>query len=300
MLLAALILLLLPGCRTGNRDAAARPRLRVTFLDVGQGDATVIESPTGRVIVVDGGGIPGTDERLGHDPGNYVVVPYLRSRGVSVVDLIVPTHPDEDHVQGLNAVVARMTVRAALDGGYPGESASYQRLITMLRRRHIPIHTARRGQRLDIGGGAFIEILAPPPPPPGDRAIIGAHSATNNNSVVLRVVYGKARFVLTGDAEIEEETEICATNANLSADVLKAGHHGSHWSSSDAFMARVHPAITVVSCGANNTYGHPHRETLKRFAERGVRVFRTDRDGAITIETDAERLWATPYRVRQQ
>ena len=280
----------LAGCRPGGSDAA-RPPLRVAFLDVGQGDAAVIESPTGRVIVVDGGGIPGTDERMGRDPGNYVVVPYLRSRGISTVDLIVPTHPDDDHVQGLNAVVARFTVRAALIGGYPGPSAPYHRLLDALYRQNIPIHLARRGNRLEIGGGAFLEVLAP-----GDHAITGAHSDTNNNSIVLRVVYGKARILLTGDAEAEEETEIVAAGNDISADVLKVGHHGSRWSTSEPFLDRVRPTIAVVSCSKNNLYGHPHRETQERLTARRVRLFRTDRDGAILIETDGSRIGATPFR----
>jgi competence protein ComEC len=288
ILTIALLIFLIPltGC---SHNKNRRPVLRVTFLDVGQGDSIVIESPTGKVIVVDGGGNPGTDERLGRDPGNYVVVPYLRSRGISTVDLIVPTHPDEDHVQGLNAVVARLNVRAALDGGYPAASPAYQRLMTTLSRRHIPIHLARRPNRIDIGGGAFLEVLAP-----GETPIRGSHSATNNNSIVLRVVYDKARFLLTGDAEAEEEEEIMATAPDIGSDVLKAGHHGSRWSTSDAFLFRVHPTLAIISCGKNNLYNHPHREMLQRLARNNVRILRTDQNGGVIIETDGATIQVTP------
>jgi competence protein ComEC len=253
---------------------------------VGQGDSAVIESPSGRVVVVDGGGVPGTDERFGNgEPGSRVVVPFLRSRGISTVDLVVPTHPDDDHVQGLNAVVERLSVRGALDGGYPGASAPYTRLLDALHRRHIPLYTARRGQVIDLGGGAKMEVLGPT-----DHLLLGGHSATNNNSIVLRVVYGRARVLLTGDAEAEEETDLIASGRDISADVLKVGHHGSRWSSTDSFLDRVRPSIAVLSVGRNNTYGHPHGEVLERLRRRGVRVFRTDRDGAITLETDGKRI----------
>ena len=259
--------------------------LRVTFLDVGQGDATVIEGPTGRVIVVDGGGHPGTDESLGGDPGSRVVVPFLRQEGISTVDMIVPTHPDDDHVQGLIAVVDNLRVRAALDGGYPGDSAPYRRLREHLRERHIPVLRARRGQCIDLGGGARVEVCNPP-----DHAVVSAHSLTNNNSIVLRVVYGRARFLLTGDAEGEAEADMLAGASDLSADILKAGHHGSRWSSTDAFLNRVSPTAAVISCGRDNAYGHPHRETLDRLARRGVRLYRTDQSGAVTAKTDGARI----------
>lgn len=264
--------------------------LRVTFLDVGQGDSTVIEGPTGRVMVVDGGGKPGTDEQGGSDPGSRVVVPYLRSRGISSVDLIVPTHPDDDHVQGLIAVASRMNTKGALICGFPGASAPYARLLGTLKNRHIPIYIARRGQTLDLGGGATVEVLHP-----ASRATGGSHSQTNNNSVVLRVVYGKARFLLTGDAEQEAEADMVqAVPDRLAADVYKAGHHGSRWSSTPEFLARVRPRVAIISCGKSNTYGHPHKETLARFATRGVRVFRTDECGAVVVTTDGETLHFAP------
>ena len=279
------------GCQRRNDGPfpANAPVLRVTFLDVGQGDSTVIEGPTGRVIVVDGGGKPGTDKRDGSDVGSRVVMPYLRSRGISTVDLLVPTHPDDDHVQGLIAVASRLDVRGALLCGYPGTSAPYARLLQTLRTRRIPVYVARRSQTLDLGDGAAVQILSPT-----NHAILGRHSQTNNNSIVLRVVYGKARFLLTGDAEEETEADMVKNIPDLSADVYKAGHHGSRWSSTPAFLDKVRPRVAIVSCGKNNTYGHPHKETLDRFAGRGVRVFRTDECGAVVVTTDGKTLHFAP------
>ena len=216
----------LSGCR---RPPAA---LRVTFLDVGQGDGAVIETPSGKVVVVDAGGIPGTDERLGSDPGSRVVVPFLRWRGISTVDLIVPTHPDDDHVQGLSAVVERVGVRAALDGGLPAApNTPMARLRAKLAVRKVPITLARRGQRIDLGGGAFLEVLHP-----ADPLLTNTRSDDNNNAIVFRLVYGKSRILFTADAEEDAERSIIKSGADLSADVLKVGHHGSRWSTSAAFF----------------------------------------------------------------
>jgi competence protein ComEC len=285
---AGLILLLplfLPRIWQTKSDTA---RLRVTFLDVGQGDAAVIECPSGKIVVIDGGGKPGTDEALGGDPGNQVVVPYLRSRGISTVDMLVATHADDDHAQGLNAVAGRLNVRAALVNGYAGNSKSYNRLLTRLRSRRVPLYIARRGQTLSLGEGVRLEILAPTNAP-----ILDGRSVSNNQSIVLRVVYGRSRFLFTGDAEKEEEADILrARDRNISpaADVLKVGHHGSRWSSTETFLDAVDPSVAIISAGRKNNFSHPHPEVLERCRKRGIRVFRTDEQGAVTIETDGNRM----------
>ena len=197
----------------------------MTFLDVGQGDGAVIETPSGKIVVVDAGGVPGTDERLGGDPGTRVVVPYLRWRGVSTVDLVVATHPDDDHVQGLSAVTSRLNVRAALDSGLPSPPETpMSRLRDMWARKRVPVRIARRGQRIDLGDGAFLEILHP-----SEKLLTGTRSDDNNNAIVLRLVYGKARILFTADAEEDAERELLKSGIDLSADVLKVGHHGSRW-----------------------------------------------------------------------
>jgi competence protein ComEC len=286
-----------PAAAAAVAAAGRRAPLRVTFLDVGQGDACVIEGPGSerRVVVVDGGGHPGTDERDGADPGSRVVVPFLRWRGISAVDLLIPTHPDDDHAQGLIAVVDRMRVRAALDGGHAGQSAVYARLRRRLARRGIPVLLGRRGQTIDLGGGARIEVLHP-----SDAPVAGGRSRSNNQSLVLRIVYGRARLLLTGDAEAEAEADLIASKRDLSADLIKIGHHGSRWSSSERFLDRAAPSVAVISCGRDNPYGHPHPEVLRRLAHRRVRVFRTDRNGALAVETEGDSLRITPTRAAHE
>lgn len=274
-------LLLFAGCRR------APALLRVTFLDVGQGDSAVIETPSGRVVVIDGGGIPAVDEREGGDPGSRILVPFLRSRGISAVDLLVATHPDDDHVQGLVAAVTRLSVRAALDGGLPSGPGPCARLRGALNARGVRVHTARRGQHFDLGGGARLEVLHPTAP-----FLTGTHSDDNNNAIVLRLIYGKTRVLFTADAEQEAEESLLRSGLDLQAEVLKVGHHGSRGSTSAAFLKAVQPTVAILSCGRNNRFGHPHKETLQRL--EGVRLFRTDQQGAIVLETDGERIRITP------
>lgn len=287
LLLTALALTITLGCPAPLHNPS-QAVLRVTFLDVGQGDSTVIQSPTGRVIVVDGGGIPGLDPRLGDDPGSRVVVPFLRSRGISTVDLIVPTHPDDDHVQGLIAVVNLLTVRTVLDGTLSTDTGGYALLRDRIKARRVRVDTARRGQRVDIGGGAFLEVLHP------TARRLGGRSAANNDSVVLRLVYGKARILLTGDTEEEAEFDLLASEQDLTADVLKVGHHGSRWSSTESFLDAVHPSVAVISAGRSNSFGHPSRDVLTRLEQRKTRVFRTDRHGAVMVQTDGTRIQVIP------
>jgi competence protein ComEC len=274
------------------------PVLRVTFLDVGQGDSTVIEGPSangkrGRVVVIDGGGTPGIQARTGSDPGTRTVVPFLRSRGISTVDLLVPTHPDEDHVGGLVSVAERLPIGAALDGnGYEihGQS-SYARLHRTLAQNRVQVRTARRGQIFDLGDGATLHILHPT-----DNPVQGTRSDDNNNSVVLRLVYKKAAFLLTGDAEEEAEQVLLAPGLDLSADVLKVGHHGSRHSTSETFLSRVAPRVALISSGKNNRFRHPHPELLARLQAAKTIVLRTDTHGAITVETDGEHFRFTTER----
>jgi competence protein ComEC len=266
--------------------------LRVTFLDVGQGDGAVIETPSGRVIVIDGGGAPGTDEREGRDPGSRIVVPFLRARGISSVDLLVLTHPDDDHVQGLVSVVQRLRVMAALDSGFPSDPETpCTRLRSLLSARRIPVSRAQRNDKIDIGEGAHLEILHP-----GKNYLKNTHSDTNNNALVLRLIYKNTKILFTADLEDQGEKELLSSGQNISADVLKIGHHGSRGSSSEKFLRQVSPKIGVISCGRENRFGHPHKETLRRL--EGIRLYRTDIQGAITLESDGQSVTMTPFLKR--
>lgn len=273
-----LLLVLLAGCRP------APERLRVTFLDVGQGDSAVIEAPSGRVVLIDGGGAPGSDSQTGTDPGSRIVVPFLRSRGISTVDLLVATHPDDDHVQGLLAVTERLVVRAALDSGLPAPSESPMgRLRALWKARGVTVHRARRGQRFDLGENTVLEILHPEPP-----WLTGTRSDDNNNAILMRLVHKKVRVLFAADAEREAEQNLLEARQELAAQVLKVGHHGGRTSTGERFLRAVGPQAAILSCGRENRFGHPHKETLQRLLARNVTIFRTDQQGALALESDGE------------
>jgi competence protein ComEC len=280
---AALGLALLP-LAWGMVLPAGPPRdLVVTFLDVGQGDAALVRLPSGPVILIDGGGSPeGT-----FDVGERVLLPALRHLRIPRIDLLVLTHPHEDHLGGLVAVVEQYPVGAVLDSGQPAAaSVSYQRFLRAIRQRNLRYLRARRRMELRWGD-VRLEILHP-----AERLMTGTRSDLNNNSVVCRLVYGKTRFLFAGDAEAEAEAVLRASGRDLRAEVLKVGHHGSRFSTDDAWVAAVQPSLAVVSCGRDNRFGHPAGPTLVRLRAAGAPVYRTDLDGAVTVRSDGQRVWA--------
>lgn len=241
------------------------------------------------MIVIDGGGSPRTDEREGRDPGTRILVPFLRSKGISAVDLLVATHPDDDHVQGLSAVVHRLRVRSALVNGFPVKSNTpAARLQEALKVRGVPIYVAQRGKDIPLGDGARLEILHPRQP-----FLTGGRSDDNENAIALRLVYGDLRVLFAADIEEFAEQDLLASGQSLSAQVLKVGHHGSRWSSSEAFLKAVGPKVAIISCGRDNNFGHPHKETLARL--NGVKIYRTDQQGAITLESDGKAIALDTY-----
>jgi len=158
---------------------------------------------------------------------------------------------------------------------------AYRRALDVIRARHIPYRVARRGESFDLGQAIHVVVLAPELP-----LITGSSSDINNNSVVLRVEFGAVAMLLTGDAQSEAEARLLGHGAaDLRADILKVGHHGSAYSSTPAFLAAVHPKIAIISCGLHNVFGHPSPVTLLALDEIGARVFRTDLDGGITVDT---------------
>jgi len=264
-------------------------KLEVTVLDVGQGDSLLVVSPGGKTLLIDGGGafggFPGHEEQQGVDPGEEAVSPYLWWRGFQELDVVVLTHAHQDHLGGLTAVFENFRV-GKLWIGREVSTAALARLEGLAREKKIPIEHKLRGKSFSWDGveGEFLW-------PESSRGEI-ALSAKNNDSLVLRLSYGNQSLLLPGDAEKESERTILAKNdANeLRADVLKIGHHGSKNSTMPEFLAAVQPRIGIISSGEGNPYGHPSPELLERLEKAGVRIYRTDFDGAVHVLTDGMRL----------
>lgn len=256
-------------------SARPDPPAVVTFLDVGQGDCTVIETREGKVIIIDGGGQPGTSEQDGADPGHRILLPYLRLRGINVIDVLIATHPDEDHVQGLATIGQHLRIgRAYLGGRF--ESGAAGRLRKHLESRGVPMGSLRRGDSLRFGTGIECDVVHP-----GPSRVPFSRSPDNDHGIVLRLRVGQSTALLTGDIEDAAERQILASSYPVNAQLLKVAHHGSRSSTSEFWLKHVRPRWAVVSAGRRNRFGHPSPVVLERLRRQGIHVLRTDELGAI-------------------
>jgi competence protein ComEC len=266
-----------------HRSMAARGILRATFLDVGQGDASLIDLPSGEAMLIDGGGLVGSPV----DTGTHVVAPALRARRRADLLAVILSHPHPDHFTGLATGLDGVRVGSLWDTGQgerEGVGGAYAALLANARRKHVRILRTRDFCGARDFGGARVEVLAPCPDSTPDRG-------PNDNSIVVRISYGARAFLFVGDAEGEEERDLLALGADrVRADLLKVGHHGSRTSSSPAFIKAVSPRAAVISVGVRNRFGHPHPNTLKTLAAARVRVWRTDDDGEVSAWTDGTHL----------
>jgi competence protein ComEC len=258
--------------------------LTVSFLNVGQGDAILIEAPNGNQVLIDGG--PG--RKILSELGQALPF-YDRS-----IDLIIVTHPDSDHIGGLPLVLKNYAVVGFLEpealplrGEGPGvicDTAICEALETAVTAEGAQKITAHRGQVIQLGRGAELEILSPVGPMAGKD--------TNSASVVAKLTYGATSFLFTGDApQATERQLIFADGKNLDIEVLKVGHHGSDTSSAPEFLAATSPEVAVISVGADNRYGHPKTSVLDSLAKIGAKILRTDQQGRIEITSDGEKLF---------
>jgi competence protein ComEC len=248
--------------------------LHVSFLDVEQGDAILIESPDGRQMLVDGGQYPSLLlSRVGEQ------LPFWDKR----IDMVVATHPDSDHVAGLADLFATYQVGAVITNGLHGESGSgYFGLLSAADQAGTPIRGIRTGEVIEFGQDVEIEILHAGELPGSDQE--------NDESIVMRLVYDNFSLLLTGDAGYSAEQMLLRKGVDVQSAVLKAGHHGSNTASSREFLRAVHPQIVIIS-GAGERYDHPHEEVLQRIAETGATIWRTDELGTIELISDGKLIW---------
>ena len=280
------VVLVLHPFSTGSSDG----KLRVDFLDVGQGDAAVVTLPDGRVLLVDAGGNTNkyqsrTDRR---NIGDAVVSEYLWWRGLDTVDYVLATHADADHIDGLNDVLRNFTVNAALVGRTPANDPEYIKFAQTLAATRTPVATIQAGDLLRFGD-AEIAVLWPP---------AANDSSGNNNSIVLRVTFGKRSVLLTGDIEKSGESALIAAGRELTSTVVKVPHHGSRSSSTLPFVAATRPEFAIVSVGRSSIFGHPHPEVVERWQASGAEVLTTGNCGTITVTIDGTNLTVTGMQNR--
>jgi competence protein ComEC len=264
-------------------------RLTITMLDVGQGDGIVVRTPRGHVIVIDTGGrLERGPDVGGRSPaeiiGERIVLGFLRREGIRRVDLLVETHPHGDHVGGCLSIVQQLRVDAIGDSGQQYGGRAYRDCLVAARARHVPVLLVRTGMRYATGDGLVFDALAPSEP-----LLADGPNDVNENSVVLRLTYAcpdcahPFSMLFTGDAGAQTEERMLASGVDVSADILKVGHHGSAYSSTPAFLAAVHAHDALISVGRHNLFGHPAPTTLHALQDAGARVYRTDRCGAIIV-----------------
>jgi competence protein ComEC len=284
-------------------------KLRIDFLDVGQGDSALVTFPDNTTLLIDGGGRPGpfkartSDEgmegegaeqfeRDGRSIGESVVSEYLWWRGLDHIDYVLATHADADHIDGLNDVARNFAVRAALVARTPSRDPEYSRFSETLSSSGIPIRTIGAGDEMRFGN-VSVSVLWPIPSMDPNR------SSGNNESVVLRLQFGDRSILLTGDIESSAEKGILEAAGNprdnLRADIVKVAHHGSKSSSTEGFIAATRPSFAVISVGQTSVFGHPSPAVVERWKFFGSQVLTTGNSGTITVTTDGTDLKVTSF-----
>jgi len=240
--------------------------LTVHFIDVGQGDSILIETPNGNTMLIDGGSRSEGD----------TVTEYLNQLDISTINVMVATHPHEDHIGGLNDVLSNFNVLQVYDPGVAHTSQTYENFLLKIDANNIDYSIGRAGQSIDLDPNIDFEIISP--------SIID-EDELNDNSIVIKMTYHDVSFLFTGDAESPPENTM-VQNYNVDATILKVGHHGSSSSTSQTFLNEVSPDIAIIQVGADNSYGHPTQNTLNKLKSVGAYVYRTDIDGTVIVSTD--------------
>jgi len=254
--------------------------LKVDFLDVGQGDSTFIQTPENHQILIDGG----------PDESALQEISLLMPFWDKDLDLVILTHPEADHMQGLLDILQRYKVDYILWSGIKKTTPDYQAWISAIERQKkmgAKIIVAEAGQEIKLGK-VLINVISPLENVE-DKEF---KNTSNDTCIVAKLIYGENSFLFTGDISAKTEKELVSSRENIYVDVLKVAHHGSKYSTSDLFLAALEPKIAVISVGAKNTYGHPTPEVLQRLDKFGIKVERTDTNGNVDFVSDGNKLYA--------
>lgn len=251
-----------------NMEEIGTSELQVHFIDVGQGDCTLIVCD-GHAMLID----------AGEDSKGTAIQLYLQKQGIAALDYVIATHPDADHIGGMDVILTKFDCGTILLPDCTNDTKAYRNMIDAMEYHGYQATVPVVGDSYQLGAAAFT-IIGPEK----------KYEDLNNDSVCIRLVHGKNSFVFTGDAEAEAESDMLYHIGELQGDVLKVAHHGSSDATTESFLQAVSPEYAVISCGEDNTYGHPHAAVLNRLRSAGVKVFRTDEQGSILATSDGERI----------
>lgn len=249
-----------------NENFSAKENLCVSFMDVGQGDSSFIEFPNGKCMLIDAS-IKDAGENIEE---------YIKSRGFKKIDYVVATHPHSDHIGGMKYIAENFEIGEVYLTEAVTTTKIFIEFLETIKEKGITVNKAKKGQKFSQGD-VLVEFLGP---------VSDTYEDLNNWSAVVKVTYKDTAFLFTGDVERLAEYELINSGQSLKADVLKVAHHGSDSSSSGKFLKAVNPSVCVISCGKNNDYGHPHKETLDRLKSVGTEIYRTDLNQTVVITSD--------------
>ena len=248
-----------------SSEATKTEKLRIHFIDVGQGDAILIQFPSGQNMLIDAGEDQNT------------IKAYIANQGIKKIDHVIATHPHADHIGGMTNVIKSFDIGKVYMPKTTHTSKTYENLLLAIKDKGLKITAAKAGLNIDVGTDVEAQLVGPNSE---------SYDNLNNYSVVLRICYGNTSFLFTGDAESAAEAEMINSGYMIKSDVLKVGHHGSNSSTTPSFIEAVSPKFAVISAGKGNTYGHPHQEVLARLNDAGIEIYRTDESGTIIAESD--------------
>lgn len=255
---------------SSSTETSKDGQLRVIFLDVGQGNAQLIMTPSGKTMLIDGG----------NNDKEKVMFNYMKQYNIKKIDVLVGSHPDADHIGTLSELVDALEIGDVYLPKASSNTKTYEDLLTSIKKKGLKIKTAKSGVTVDLDDKMKVEMVAP----------VGTYEETNNMSAVVKISYGQESFLFPGDAEYDSEQDMIKSGVDLASTVLAVGHHGSNSSSSVGFLKKVHPQYAVIQVGADNKYGHPTDKTLKKLEDQKIKVLRTDKNGSITFTTDGKSL----------
>lgn len=280
-ILAGMFLFVFSGCSVGLPDtgtpvSTAGQKLKVYFLDVGQGASQLLVTPSGKTMLID----------AGNNDKEQVMLDYMKQYHISKLDVVIGTHPDADHIGGLDKVIDQIPVETIYMPKVQSNTKTFESVLKSIKNKGLKVKTAKAGLSWDLDDEVHVDMLAP----------TRSYDDSNNMSAVVKVTYGQTSFLLTGDAESASEKDMIASGADLQADVLLVGHHGSNSSTTLSFLKKVNPKYAVIQVGKGNTYGHPKSAILSRLQKQGVEVFRNDRQGTVEVDSDGSSIQISTER----